>query len=43
MLRTAILENNLFCVGGSFGGQSPGSIRASQELADMFDAHFERI
>ncbi|KZK93794.1 Nucleoside diphosphate kinase [Pseudovibrio sp. Ad46] len=43
MLRTSILENNLFCVGGSFGGQSPGSIRASQELADMFDAHFERI
>lgn len=42
MLRTAILENNLLCVGGSFGEGLPGSIRASQELADMFDAHFER-
>ncbi|KZL28129.1 nucleoside-diphosphate kinase [Pseudovibrio sp. Ad37] len=41
MLRTAILENNLCCVGGSFGEQPPGSIRASQELADMFEAHFE--
>ncbi|QUS56388.1 nucleoside-diphosphate kinase [Pseudovibrio brasiliensis] len=41
MLRTAIFENGLFCVGGSFGEETPGFIRASQEIAAQLDAAFD--
>ncbi|AEV35509.1 hypothetical protein PSE_0997 [Pseudovibrio sp. FO-BEG1] len=41
MLRTAIFENGLFCVGGSFGEKTPGFIRASQEIAAQLDAAFD--
>ncbi|GHB44679.1 hypothetical protein GCM10007094_37520 [Pseudovibrio japonicus] len=40
-LRTATFENNLFCIGGSFGDEEPGSIRVSQELIELFDNWFE--
>ncbi len=40
-LRTATLESNLFCIGGSFGDEGPGSIRVSQELTELFDSWFE--
>lgn len=40
-LRTATFENNLFCIGGSFGDEGPGSIRVSQELTELFDSWFE--